>query len=235
MPFAPVNPLKLPRASLVDKTRWIIGKIDGKRVLHTGAADSPITAAKAASGRLLHRSLQGCCRELVGIDVDADSVALLREQYGIRDIVVGDIEALDRSFPLGSFDVVLAGDIIEHISNLGAFMTSVRKVLVPDGSLLITTPNAFSIKRFLGVILLRQERNHPDHLYYFSLMNLQQAAWRFGFEIVDTATFMYENPARRENRIGNRISRVLMTIARNTFLADELAVELRMVDDPARA
>lgn len=95
-----------------------------------------------------------------------------------------------------------------------------------DGVLLTTTPNSFAIKRMMGVILLRAERNNPDHLYFFSLMTLWQAASRFGYQIKDVATFMYEAPYNPLNRRGSRLSRLIMKLIKNNFLADELAVAI---------
>ena len=58
----------------------------------------------------------------------------------------------------------------------------------------MTLPNAFSLKRLMGAILLRQERNNPDHMYFFSTMTLEQAAYRFGYELREVSGFMYYAP-----------------------------------------
>ena len=47
-----------------------------------------------------------------------------------------------------SFDLITAGDIVEHIGNLDGFFNSCFSNLKEDGSLLITTPNP-GIGRFL--------------------------------------------------------------------------------------
>ena len=40
-----------------------------------------------------------------------------------------------------SFDVIVAGDIIEHLYDTDVFMAELRRVLAPNGHLIITTPN----------------------------------------------------------------------------------------------
>ena len=93
--------------------------------------------------------------------------------------------------------------------------------------MIVTVPNSFAIKRMLGAILLRQERNNPDHLYFFSLMTLQQIAWRFDYSITESASFMYDAPEDAMNQRGNRGARLIMRLLGNNFLADELAVVMR--------
>jgi SAM-dependent methyltransferase len=176
---------------------------------------------------LLHADLQGKCKELIGIDLDKSAIEVLREVCHITDTIYGNAEELDKLFPAGRFDTIIAGDVVEHMSNVGLFFNSARKVLKPGGELIITVPNAFSIKRILGAILLRQERNNPDHLYFFSAMTLRQAAHRFGYDLSSVSGFMYNAPECGLNKRGTAIARVLIGLLNNNYLADELAVVLK--------
>ncbi len=66
------------------------------------------------------------------------------------------------------FDVVVAGDVIEHIANQGLFLKK-------NGILLITTPNARSIH------LLRKQ--NPTHFLTHDKYTLRQLLAAFGFKI----------------------------------------------------
>jgi 2-polyprenyl-3-methyl-5-hydroxy-6-metoxy-1,4-benzoquinol methylase len=223
----PSTPLHLGKVPLVNRDDWILARVKGKSVLHAGATDFPMHEAKANQGQLLHAKLHGQCRELVGIDLAESAIEFLREHHNITDIVHGNVEQLELVFPGRTFDVIVAGDVVEHISNVGLFLQSARRALNPGGLLLITVPNSFSIKKMLGAVLLRQERNHPDHMYGFSPMNLQQAAWRYGATIAEMATFIYDAKERAENQWANRVVRLVLALTRNNYLADELAVAMR--------
>ena len=225
----PCTPLPLPGFQLIDKTEWILAKVAGKSILHLGPTDSPATKRHAEEGLLLHPKLRGVARELIGLDLDPEAISLLRDQYGIDDIMRGNAEELPRYFPDRKFDAVVAGDILEHVNNLGMVLASVKEVLAPGGELIITTPNALAIKRVLGALVLKQERNNPDHMYFFSPMNLWQAATRFGYRMTEMKSFMYDAPGDRMNRLGNLGARVIMGITKNYALADELAAVLRPV------
>ena len=226
---SPRTPLPLSGIELVDKTGWILGKVAGKSVLHLGPTDSPATKRHAEENLLLHPKLQAVTRELIGLDLDPDAIALLRDQYGIDDIIYGDAEKLGIHFPDKKFDAVVAGDIIEHVNNLGLVLSGIKKVLAPGGVLVITTPNALAIKRVMGALFLRQERNNPDHMYFFSPMNLWQAATRFGYRITEIKSFMYNAPGDRMNRLGNIGASLIMNATQNYALADELALVLEPV------
>ena len=170
----PVAPFQLPRVTLIDRDNWILEKSSGKKVLHAGCTDNMLTHSKVGKEALLHKKLTDTCLDVTGIDIDGDGIEFLQSHFGFDNIVHGNIEKLDALFPEGSFDIILAADVMEHLNNPGLFLEAAEKVLKRGGELIITVPNAFSFKKFLGVFLFRQERNHPDHVCFYSLMNLHQ-------------------------------------------------------------
>jgi SAM-dependent methyltransferase len=158
-------------------------------VLHLGATDSPFTRDKARAGDLLHQKLRGVAADLVGVDLDAEAVAWLRQALGIEDILVGD--ALDPKLLAGRrFDLVLCCDVIEHVSNPGALLEATRKALADGGSLALTTVNAMSIKVALRALLGR-EAVHPDHTCYYSYATLCELMWRHRLTPLRFGTFVY--------------------------------------------
>src|SRR5688500_17645020 len=92
IPTPPHTPLQIGDIRLVEKSEWILSRIEGKSVLHVGPTDSPCAVERAQQGRLLHLKLQGRCKELVGLDLDQESIAQLREKFGIHDIQYGNAE-----------------------------------------------------------------------------------------------------------------------------------------------
>ena len=74
---------------------------------------------------------------VVSVDIAAEAVTLARAQ-GCR-AVRASCEALP--FAAGSFDVITAFEMIEHLHDPGSFLAGARHVLTPDGVLLVSTPN----------------------------------------------------------------------------------------------
>lgn len=228
MPLTKLSaPHRLHPMALVDRDPWILSKVAGKKVLHAGATDSMLTAERAANEKLLHQKLREAECDVMGVDIDGTGIAFLRERYGIDDIVCGDLEALDTLFAPSSFEVVLAADVMEHLNNPGRFLDGAGRVLKPGGVLIVTVPNAFSLKKFIGVSLFRQERNHPDHVCFYSYMNLYELLNRFGFVIAEANGFLLHDNTRAINRIANIVARCAMRILRNNHIADEFAILAR--------
>ncbi len=123
------------------------------------------------------RPLSSC----VGIDLDTESVERLVSGHKRTNVRTGDVEKLEDLAP-AKFDVVVAGEIVEHLNNPGLFLSSVSGVLDPDGLLIITTTNAYCLRRFLRVPF-GYESIHPDHTYYFSHTTLRRLVEPFGFKL----------------------------------------------------
>jgi len=228
----PAAPFKLPRVSLINRDDWILTKILGKEVLHAGCTDNMLTHSKADKDVLLHKKLSDICPSVTGIDIDRDGINFLKDKFGFDNIVCGSIESLDAIFPENTFDVILAADVMEHLNNPGLFLQTAEKVLKPFGELIITVPNAFSFKKFLGVLLFRQERNHPDHVCFYSLMNLHRLLHRYGFDISETYTFTIVDPNKRKiNVLANFVADIIIKLFRNANVADEWAIVAKRYSD----
>ena len=76
------------------------------------------------------------CRRAVGIDLDFPS---LRANATLRDRTMGPLEHLP--FRDGTFDLVTANMVIEHIQNPAIVLAEVKRVLRPGGRFLFHTPN----------------------------------------------------------------------------------------------
>ncbi len=172
----------LPRSE-VHRERYILDRARGLRVLHVGAADAPYTWDALANGTWLHSKLSAVAGECLGVDIDEPTVARLRQERGITNLRVANCETLDPA-DVGTFDLVVAGEVIEHLDNPGLFLDGVRRVVSPTGHLLITTINAFCLRRLVR-IPTHIESVHPDHTYYFSHRTLSTLVERHGFAFVE--------------------------------------------------
>lgn len=83
-------------------------------------------------------------KKLTGIDIDLiteENQSLFGDQSIVEsaDIVCGNMETYKFD---NKFDIVVAGDVIEHVSNQGLFLDNIFRHLNKNGLLIITTPNA---------------------------------------------------------------------------------------------
>jgi len=98
-------------------------------------------------GGLLAPHLAGSGYRHVGVDLCASALGLASD-HGVA-AVRGDA----RSLPVadGAADVVSAGEILEHVTDLGAAVAEACRVLRPGGTLVIDTIAATRIARVLAV------------------------------------------------------------------------------------
>src|ERR1700730_7508515 len=137
------------RLKMVNREAWLLQRASNRKVMHIGCTDAPLTKAKATTNQLLHQKLGAVCKELIGVDLDAASLNYLRQEHGITNLHCHDVEHLE-SFPVDEkVDVLIAGEVLEHLNNVGLFFENCSTRLQKDGVVLVTVPNALSIKRML--------------------------------------------------------------------------------------
>jgi predicted TPR repeat methyltransferase len=170
----------------VDRIRHICDAARGKRVLHVGCADYPITVERIERRQLLHDHLTAAADECLGIDLSAEGIAMLRA-HGRDNVRVLDavrIRELDMRF-----DLVVASDVLEHMTNPASFLEVVPDCLNPGGELLISLPNAFSWT-ILRPLLQNMEPTHYDHCFCFSVKTIAELCHRCGLRPVELAYSM---------------------------------------------
>ncbi len=130
----------------------------------------------------LHRFLVDRSRRVVGVDILPQAVERMRKDG--YEALCANVETMD----LGeTFNVIVAGDILEHLDNPGAFLDRAKRHLASDGVLLLTTPNPITYVRFLRVFLKGQAGANKEHTCWFTAKVLRQLARRHGWEVAEEA------------------------------------------------
>ena len=125
-----------------------------------------------------------------------------------------------------TFEIILAADVIEHLSNIGNFLCQVPKLLAQEGKLIITVPHAFGFRRFLALAFFGIEHVHCDHTGYFSIATLIQILSRYGLIIKEVYGFQWRNPTL-VNRFSNLVVMPVLYLVKGR-LCDELALVVEM-------
>jgi SAM-dependent methyltransferase len=164
---------------------------EGKKVLHLGCTNFPYTNKSIENNMLLHFDLKKVSGELHGFDFDLEGLEILK-QAGETNLHQGDLEKLDEANLNETFDVIVAGEMIEHLSNPGLFLRGIKRFMNEKTNFLITTINAYSGMRFF-IYGLRgkggeNEPVHPDHVAYYSYRTLKLVLER---ERLNVANFYF--------------------------------------------
>lgn len=180
---------RLPAAQAVERIPHLTSLAKGKRVIHVGFVDAGYQEMNTQAGTWLHAHLADAASSLVGIDLDEPGVQLA-DQAGYEAYVVDcrDPEAV-AALALEPADLVIAGEVIEHLDDPGAFLQGLHPLVKPTGRLVITTPNASGLLNSAAA-LVGAEINHPDHVVLFSWRTLTNLMARHGWRHTETATYV---------------------------------------------
>lgn len=180
---------RLPKAAMVNRIDYLRGQARGRRVVHVGFVDTGCRSMQDETGTWLHAHLEPVATSLVGIDVNEagvkEAVAAGYEAYAVD---CRDRQAL-RDLGVEPAQLVIAGEVIEHLDDPGSFLDGLHNLVAPGGLLIITTPNAYGLFNVFAS-LARREINHPDHVVMFTWRTLTAMAARHGWEPVKTRMYV---------------------------------------------
>jgi SAM-dependent methyltransferase len=176
------------KIAVVDRVEFIKEQCKGRKVLHLGCTNYPYTAESLKNNDLLHYSLAQISAELYGFDFDQKGLDILSEN-GTKNLYLADLEKLDEVDLDETFDVIVAGEMIEHLSNVGLFLRGIKRFMNKDTKLIITTINAYGAMRFVIYGLRgkggKNEFVHPDHVAYYSYSTLKLVVNRENLAVKD--------------------------------------------------
>jgi len=164
----------------VDREAFVLERVAGKSVLDLGCVKHSAEFA-AKDPDWLHRRIRAAARRCVGVDYAKAEVEKLKG-LGV-EVVYGDVT---KPLPLEErFEVIFAGDLIEHLSNFEGFFDNCARLLAPGGSLILSTPNPFYAEGFHYAALKRRVLINPEHVCWIDPQAMLQLVGRFGWRVDD--------------------------------------------------
>jgi len=129
-------------------------------ILDVGCRDGALTKRYAGKHRV------------VGLDVDPEAIARASRDLGI-DARKVDLNREPIPSAAGTFDVVVAGEVLEHLQFPKVVVREVRRVLRPGGAFFGSVPNAFRLGNRLRFLMGEEIESDPTHLHQFSPRSLR--------------------------------------------------------------
>lgn len=179
----------------------IIADLNPSSLLDIGAGDGLFLDRLSSATRSLE--------ELAGIELNEDAVQVMRNKgYNAHACSA----SAEYPFEDAHFDLVFAGEVVEHVFDPDAMLRECRRVLTRSGTLVITTPNLLAwhnrILMLLGVTpffvehsyvetygpmysLLKRPSVPVGHLRIYNLTPLRALLQRNGFEIKKVQGFAF--------------------------------------------
>ena len=134
-------------------------KVKDKAVLDIGATGP------------MHEAIRELARVCYGIDI------LPKEEPDYFQI---DLDHTAHLPAINNIDIIIAGEVIEHLSNAGHFLDLLGEYPCP---IVLTTPNAFAETGFQHVKNKGIEQVNKEHVAYYSYKTLSVLLERHGFQM----------------------------------------------------
>ena len=186
-------PTGLEPARFSERKDFLLARVrPGERVLDLGCGEGRFAAELARAG-------------VVVLGADAAEEPLRRARAAQPDLDTRLIEGEGEwPFADASFEAVWAGEVIEHVADTAGWLSEVRRVLLPGGRLLLSTPlvGAFELMR---LALWRRERERAldprgEHLRFYDAGALRVLLEDFRFEQVELGGARRRSPSAARTR-----------------------------------
>ncbi|MDZ7840044.1 MAG: class I SAM-dependent methyltransferase [Gammaproteobacteria bacterium] len=163
----------------------ILPYVTNRRVLDVGVVDSrrkvDDSRQRVRKPDALFQQISQNNAEVVGVDLDPEGVEELNTMgYKVHCGNAEDI-VLDRTF-----DTIVAGEIIEHLDNPGAFLRNMKSHLDANGVVIVSTPNPFYCKQSGKIWRKHRPQVHEEHTCWFDPITLTELMRRQGLTVVDS-------------------------------------------------
>lgn len=145
------------------------------RVLDLGCASGALGAALKARGSYV-----------VGVERDPAYASRARER--LDELIEADLETLDPA-PLGRFDVLVAGDVLEHLADPWTVLQRFAEIVEPGGTVVVSLPN---VRHWETVFAIAVQGRFPrrnegvfdrTHLRWFTLHDAWSLIDQAGLEV----------------------------------------------------
>ena len=175
----------------------IISICKGKKILHIGCVgftDSDSQTRIDQAKNSLHWRLSRIA-DVVGLDYSMDVIEELKNNGVFDNILYANAEKLEELILDKKFEIIVAGDIIEHLANPGLMLDGLKKFCTEDTEIVITTPNAFGLLNFFR-FLLNRFLEGQEHVMSYNSQNIRNLLERYNFRINELDT-CYQNHAKK--------------------------------------
>lgn len=174
-------------SALIDnRNEYLCGLAQGKNVLDIGIVEH--FRESSVSEDWLHKHIRNAARSCLGVDILEEEVSQLREAG--YNVIAHDITGT----PLPQkFELVVVGDVIEHLDNPSALFRNAAQMLEPSGRLVLSTPNPWYANAIIkNVVEGKPFTDSADHVAWFDAGTLCEMASRSGLHLDRYAGVMTE-------------------------------------------
>lgn len=160
-----------------DRIRNFCTLAKGLNVLDVGVVGH--FAEARDNSKWLHGNLQKVAESITGVDIlDQQIESLNQKGFNVKKLDI-TADTLNEKF-----DIIIVGDVIEHVQCPGRLVENCSKMLGTNGVLAISTPNPWYLNVLLKSIFGRQPfTDSADHVAWFDPSTMRELGERANLEL----------------------------------------------------
>jgi hypothetical protein len=163
----------VPDTAVIDRRAFILEKCMDKIVLDIGCSGP------------LHLEIQKVAKKTYGLD---------KVKCDVPNFFEIDIDALGKEWFMSlskeNFDIIICGEVVEHLSNPGLFLEGLYSFKCPK---IFTVPNAFG--GFSAHWIKQNKENvNKEHVAYYTYTTFSTLLKRYNYKIDEF--YWYDNPSQ---------------------------------------
>lgn len=165
------------RTLVFDRVTYLCQLVAGKSVLDIGIVEHTRDAGKDPSW--LHGHLRRHAKSCLGVDILEAEVDHLKSLG--YEVICADLT--QAPLPL-TFDVIVGGEVLEHLNSPGLFMKNCAAMLHPNGRFVITVPNPWYANAIIKSCRRRTTFvDSADHVAWYDASTLYELGQRHGLHL----------------------------------------------------
>src|SRR5690554_5159165 len=192
---------RIRKAKSVDKFDYIVDYCKNKHVLDVGCIGQDKTIE---SDTWLHGRIKKVASKLIGADIIESEITRLK-QLGFNIMKPEELSEANEKF-----DLIIMGDVIEHVNDPGQFLAFYAQFLKDNGEMIICTPNSFGIRYILQVFFYGKPSTNEEHTMAFDPYVMLELFQRIGLK---PSSFLWLKEYHKGRNIQQKIILFLSSIA----------------------
>lgn len=179
----------------VSRQQAIISLVQSKNVIHIGCSDHiGIIDEKIKNNIWLHKLLTETASTCVGIDIDKESIAYIKNTLKYDNVHAGNILTDDFQFIREKhWDYILFGEIVEHLDDPVFFLKTVREKYGKFvDRFIVSVPNVYCQAQFKNMLQFKEIIN-ADHRFWFTPYTISKILVSAGYK-PENLTFANRQP-----------------------------------------
>lgn len=163
-----------------------------KNVLHIGCVEHDELYMNLETWK--HKIINDCSLTCIGLDINKIGI----EKMNARGYPAICMDATSDNYLDQKFDIIIVGDVIEHLTNIGGLIKFCKNNLEDNGSIIISTPNPFYLGSVFAAWFKGPMIANFEHTCWLSESNILEICRRHDLSLVN---IIYPTGKSTKNKI----------------------------------